>query len=101
MIKWFVDRENKVPLYLQLKDLIKYYISTGAIQDNDQLPGVVKLAEELGVNFDTIRKAYKELEREELISMIRGKGTFATLHKKASMPKKMPKISLEIDPIEA
>ena len=55
MIKWFIDRENKVPLYLQLKDLIKYYISTGAIQDNDQLPGVVTLAQELGVNFDTIR----------------------------------------------
>ncbi len=48
MIKWFVDRENKIPLYLQLKDLIKYYLSTGAIEDSQQLPGVVSLAAELG-----------------------------------------------------
>ena len=52
---------NKVPLYLQLKDLIKYYISTGAIQADHQLPAVNALAKELGINFETVRKAYKEL----------------------------------------
>jgi len=86
MIKWFIDKTNKVPLYLQLRDLIKYYISTGAIQDNHQLPGVNKLAQELGINFETVRKAYKELEKEGLISMHRARGTFATLHK-AVVPK--------------
>ena len=83
MIKWFIDKNNRIPLYLQLKDTIKYYISTGAIQDNDQLPGVVQLAEELKVNFETVRKAYKELEKEKLVVMNPGRGTFATLHKDA------------------
>jgi DNA-binding transcriptional regulator YhcF (GntR family) len=41
MIKWFLDKSSKIPLYLQLKDLIKYYISTGAIKDSEQLPGVI------------------------------------------------------------
>ena len=68
MIKWRIDKSNKVHLYLQLKDLIKYYISTGAIKDNQQLPGVNTLGNELGVNFETVRKAYKELEREEVNS---------------------------------
>ena len=86
MIKWFIDKTNKVPLYLQLRDLIKYYISTGAIQDNHQLPGVNKLAQELAINFETVRKAYKELEKEGLISMHRARGTFATLQK-AVIPK--------------
>ncbi len=83
MIKWFIDKNNRMPLYLQLKDLIKYFISTGAIHDGDQLPGVVQLAGELKINFETVRKAYKELEKEKLIAMSPGRGTFATLHKDA------------------
>jgi DNA-binding transcriptional regulator YhcF (GntR family) len=76
MIKGFIDKEKKVPLYLQLKDLIKYYISTGAIQHTQQLPTVNDLAKQLAINFETIRKAYKELEKEGLIWTKRGKGTF-------------------------
>jgi len=76
-MKWFINKENKIPLYLQLKDLVKYHISTGAIAYEQQLPTVHGLAKELGVNFDTVRKAYKELEREGLISTERGLGTFA------------------------
>ena len=80
MIQWFVDKNNKVPLYLQLRDLIKYYISTGAIQADHQLPAVNALADDLGINFETIRKAYKELEKDGLVSMKRGRGTFVILH---------------------
>ncbi|MGH9942705.1 MAG: GntR family transcriptional regulator [Pyrinomonadaceae bacterium] len=86
MIQWFVDKSNKVPLYLQLKDLIKYYISTGAIQADHQLPGVNALAKELGVNFETVRKAYKELEREGLLSMKRGQGTHVLLRNVPAAP---------------
>lgn len=75
-MKWFINKENKIPLYLQLKDLVKYHISTGAIAYKQQLPTVHGLAKELRVNFDTVRKAYKELEREGLISTERGLGTF-------------------------
>lgn len=81
MIKWFLDKNNKIPLYLQLKDLIKYYISTGAIGDNEQLPGVINLSKELGISFETVGKAYKELEKEGLISTKRGKGTFVALQR--------------------
>jgi DNA-binding transcriptional regulator YhcF (GntR family) len=88
MKKWFLDKSNKIPLYLQLKDVIKYYVSTGEIQDNEKLPGVVNLSKELEINFETVRKAYKELEKEGLISTSRGKGSFATLRKQdASKPK--------------
>lgn len=79
MTKWFLDKDSKVPLYLQLKDQIKYHISTGGLQHNEQLPAVNKLAKELAINFETVRKAYKELEKEGLISMQRAKGTIVTL----------------------
>lgn len=80
MVQWFVDKASKMPLYLQLKDQIEYYVSTGAIQDNHQLPPVHELAGTLGINFETVRKAYKELQQEGLLSMKRGQGTFITLH---------------------
>ena len=100
MVKWRIDRNNKVPLYLQLKDLIKYYISTGTIKDHHQLPGVNTLGKELNINFETVRKAYKELEREGLISMERGKGTYVTLHG-ATIPKSSPVYDPESQPVEA
>jgi GntR family transcriptional regulator len=66
-----------MPLYAQLRDRIKYSISTGAIRPDERLPGLVDLAKTLEVNFETVRKAYKELEREGLIHVRRGKGAFA------------------------
>lgn len=80
MIKWFIDKESKVPLYLQLKELIRYYISTGAIESNQRMPTVKNLAKQLEINFETIRKAYKELEKEGLVTTKRGRGTFAINH---------------------
>jgi DNA-binding transcriptional regulator YhcF (GntR family) len=80
MIRWYLDKESKVPLYLQLKDQIKYHISTGGLQDGQQLPAVNNLAKDLTINFETVRKAYKEMEKEGLISMQRAKGTLVTLH---------------------
>ncbi|MGH9753639.1 MAG: GntR family transcriptional regulator [Blastocatellia bacterium] len=86
MIQWFIDKNNKVPLYLQIKDLIKYYISTGAIRADHQLPAVNVLAKELKINFETVRKAYKELERDGLLSMKRGQGTRVVLHNTPTAP---------------
>ncbi len=56
MVKRLIDKKSRIPPYLQLKDLLKYFISTGAIQENERLPGVMELAAELGINFETVRK---------------------------------------------
>lgn len=88
MVQWFIDKNNKMPLYLQLKDLIKYYISTGAIQAAHQLPAVNALAKELEINFETVRKAYKELEKDGLLSMKRGQGTHVLLRNVPTAPAK-------------
>lgn len=79
MVQFFVDKENKVPLYLQLTDEIRYYISTGLLGDHEQLPPVKVLAKSLGINFLTVRKAYKELENAGLLDVRHGEGTFISL----------------------
>ena len=80
MIRWFVDKNSDIPLYVQLKGLIKHYVSTEAMQGNPRLPTVKALAKELHVNFETVRKAYKDLEKEGLLRTRRGRGTFAEGH---------------------
>jgi DNA-binding transcriptional regulator YhcF (GntR family) len=79
MVQFFVDKHNKVPLYLQLTDEIRYYISTGVLGEREQLPPVKVLAKMLGINFLTVRKAYKELESAGLLDVRHGEGTFISL----------------------
>ena len=78
---WRLDPRSKVPLYLQLRDLLKLYISTGKITAEQQLPGLAEVALQLRVNVETVRKAYKELEYEGLVKIRRGQGTYATGHR--------------------
>jgi len=79
MVRFFVDKKNKVPLYLQLKDQINYYISTGSLGAQEQLPPVKILAKTLNINFQTVRKAYQELENDGLLKIKHGEGTFISL----------------------
>lgn len=79
MAQFFIDKNNKIPIYLQLKDQIKYFISTGSLTADEKLPPVKILAKTLGINFLTVRKAYKELEGNGLISIRHGEGSFISL----------------------
>ncbi len=56
-----LDKPQRFRFGIYAQASIKYYISTGAIQADHQLPAVNALAKELGINFETVRKAYKEL----------------------------------------
>jgi len=79
MPQFFIDKSNKVPIYLQLKDQIKYFVATGSLSSREQLPPVKSLAQTLSINFLTVRKAYKELESEGLVQIKHGEGTFIAI----------------------
>ncbi|HEX7140258.1 MAG TPA: GntR family transcriptional regulator [Vicinamibacterales bacterium] len=67
-----------VPIYLQLMEQVKHAIETGALRPGDQLPGIRPLAEELVINPNTVAKAYRELEHEEVIELRHGAGAFVS-----------------------
>jgi GntR family transcriptional regulator len=50
----------------------------GTLRPGDALPSVRQLAKQLGVNPNTVKQAYRELEREGVVHMRRGQGTFAS-----------------------
>lgn len=71
-----IDPESRVPIYAQIVEQIETQIAVGQLSPGDQLPTIRQLATDLRVNFNTVARAYLELERKELISTQRGRGTF-------------------------
>ena len=61
-----IDLRTGDPIYLQLKEKIIYLACQGLLQPDEQLPSVRALARELGINPNTVSKAYQELESEAL-----------------------------------
>lgn len=71
-----LDTRSRVPIYEQLMDQLKTLMIRDLLQQDEQLPSVRSLAQELTINPNTIQKAYRELEREGFIYSVPGKGSF-------------------------
>lgn len=71
-----VDRDSEVPLGTQLGWTLRALILTGRAAPGVRLPGVRELAEQAGVNVNTVRGVYARLEEEGLIASEHGRGTF-------------------------
>jgi len=67
---------DKMPIYLQIIDIIKMDIVTGKLILKDKLPSVREMASNLKVNPNTIQRSYQELERLGIVFTQRGTGTF-------------------------
>ena len=73
-----LDPRDARPLYLQIMDEVRRAIVVGSLQPDDPLPSVRELAGELVVNPRTVLQAYQELEREGVVYVQRGQGTFVS-----------------------
>jgi GntR family transcriptional regulator len=71
-----VDPRSGVPIYLQIIEQIKRSVALGVLQSGEQLPTVKQLAIDLTVNPNTVARAYRELEREQVIETSPGRGSF-------------------------
>jgi len=76
MIQFKLDPKTGMPFYRQIIDQIKYGIASGKLKTGEQLPTVRSLAVDLKVNLNTIAKAYKELEIQNILETQQGTGTF-------------------------
>jgi GntR family transcriptional regulator len=75
-MKLRIEPESKVPIYIQVEEQIRSLIAAGQLRPGDQLPTIRELAAELRVNYNTIARAYLDLDRDGVISTQRGRGTF-------------------------
>jgi DNA-binding LacI/PurR family transcriptional regulator len=70
-----VDRQSAVPMAAQLTAQVAWLIVRGEVGEGENLPPIRRLAETLGIDFNTVRAAYKKLESDGLVSTQRGRGT--------------------------
>jgi DNA-binding transcriptional regulator YhcF (GntR family) len=70
-----VDLTSPVPLGEQIRAEIRDAIARGDVRPGESLPTVRQLAADLGINLNTVARAYRQLETEGLLTTIRGRGT--------------------------
>ncbi len=71
--------DSDTPLYEQLRNQIVIGIATGELQEQERLPTVRQLAEDLGINTVTVNKAYALLKQEGYIVIDRRHGAKISL----------------------
>lgn len=71
-----VNFSSRMPVYQQLYDDVVRLTSLGVLKSHTKLPPVRTLATELGINPNTVQKAYKMLELDGYVYSTVGRGSF-------------------------
>lgn len=71
-----LSNSSGVPIFEQIEKAIKEAIFSNELKEEDMLPSVRSLANELKISFLTVKRAYDELEQQGFIKTIQGKGSF-------------------------
>ena len=73
---FLINLQGKDSIFEQIRSQIEKFIETGILKPNDKLPSVRTLAGDLGINPNTVMKAYQELEKNGYIYTVNKKGAF-------------------------
>lgn len=73
-----VNESSCVPIWLQIRRRMVYLITSGRYERGERIPSVRELSVQLGVNYNTVNKVYRDLERDKLIFTKRGLGTYVS-----------------------
>lgn len=74
-----VNKESNVPIYRQISMQIMKMVQDGTLSPGDKLPPERQMADDLGLARGTIKKAYMELEKNRIIDITQGRGSFISL----------------------
>lgn len=84
-MKLRLDTTTPQPIYRQIVEQLRLQVARGELAGSSRLPSVRELALELRINPNTVARAYRELERENLVVRQQGRGVFV-----AERPPKLP-----------
>lgn len=92
-----INTKSRLPIYEQIVQKIKEQVVKGILQEGEKILSIRGFASRIGVNPNTVSKAYQELERQEVIVTVKGKGTFIANQKdKVSSPKKLAETKIKL-----
>lgn len=75
-MKILLSNASPDPIYEQIVRQVRVQVLSGELKEGEALPSIRKLAQSLQISVITTKRAYDELEREGLIDIVGGKGTF-------------------------
>lgn len=71
-----INRDSAVPVYRQITQSITQLVKQNVLKPGDKLVPERELAQELNLSRGTIKKAYGELENNNVIEVVQGRGSF-------------------------
>lgn len=71
-----LDYQSRIPIYMQIVQEIERFVALGILKPEEQIPSIRDLASQLGINPNTVKKAYSILESKGVIVTFSTKGTF-------------------------
>ena len=86
-----LDYQSRIPIYEQIVNNIEKYVAVGILRKKSQIPSIRELANNLGINPNTVKKAYDILENKGVIMTISTKGTFISNNTKMVLENKIDK----------
>jgi len=75
-LKIEIKKDNGIPIYLQIEEQIRLHIHGGTLEPGDPMPTVRELAVQLGINYNTVSRIYRDLQFAGVLVLKRGIGTF-------------------------
>ena len=96
-----IDKFSRKPIYEQVIEGIERDIVMGLLREREQLPSIRELSALLGVNPNTIQKAFQELDRNGIIVSGQGRGCFVADQASIKIKEKLSVKITEIESIAA
>lgn len=69
-----IDVTSSQPIFEQVADQIRFAIAAGAVHSQEMVPSVRELSKELMINPNTVARAYRLLQDEGILILLRGRG---------------------------
>ena len=85
-MNFVLSQTDRRPMYVQIMDHIRQKIAVGDWQAGDQLPSIREMAVALKISVITVKRAYLELERDGVIEVQHGRGSFVAEAGRESAP---------------
>jgi len=76
MLQFHISPASGVPTYMQIVEQVRQALRLGRLEPGDRLPTVREVAAAVAINPNTVLKAYRELEYEQLVEGRHGQGTY-------------------------
>jgi GntR family transcriptional regulator len=77
-IEFRLNNRSGIPAYMQIVQQVQQALRLGFLAPGDQLPTVREVVSKIAINPNTVFKAYRELEMDDLVESRPGLGTFIT-----------------------